>query len=74
MKAAPTPAPRGIVRKTIVLPETLNQQLEAIVRANNGITFSFLLAQAIKEWLNKPQLELNAPARSAHEARVNRGE
>ncbi|MFV8256654.1 hypothetical protein ACNQKP_02545 [Bdellovibrio bacteriovorus] len=43
------------IKKTLDIPKKLNEQIDGIIEANYGLTFTLIARQALEAWLEDPR-------------------
>lgn len=67
-----------VVKKSFNLPQPLVDSLEQIVEANPGSTLTFVVVQALENWLVNPTVRLATPSANekstASESRIKKSD
>lgn len=49
-------------KRSLNLPPNLNARIEAFLRSNPGMTFTFVTIHALERWLDEPEVHINKPS------------
>lgn len=60
------------VKKSFNMPEALSNRIERFVEANPGTNFTFVVVQALENWLKNPQVYLSSPDSGGRDEKVAR--